>query len=112
MATLDKLLKEKATAIAKDPQKMKTVGEWIRPAYKGKVIVLATPEKAYHVVFTRDSVTVRKGDYPSCETRYNGSEQDLVAVLTGETNAYLGAKSDRLVMWGNLNDATVFERLL
>ncbi len=112
MARLDKLLKEKANAIGQDPQKMKIVKEWIREGYKGKVICFATPEKSYHVVIRQDGASVRAGDYPSCEARYIGSEENLTAVLTGEINAYLGARSNRLVLWGNLNDATVFERLL
>ncbi len=112
MTKLDKLLKDKVKTIAQDPKKMSLIKEWIREGYKGKVIGLVTSEKGYHVVFKKGNVLLRSGDYPSCETRYSGSEQDLIALLEGGTNAYRGARAGRLVVWGNLNDATVFERLL
>ncbi|MBI2832765.1 MAG: SCP2 sterol-binding domain-containing protein [Chloroflexi bacterium] len=112
MAELEKLLKEKADTITRDPGKMKVVGQWLKAGYKGKVIGFAAPDKSYHVVIKKDGVTVRPGDYPSSEARYSGSEKDLIAVLNSEINAYLGARTGRVVVWGNLNDATVFERLL
>ena len=112
MAKLEKLLKEKVSTITSDDGKMNIVREWIKEGYSGKIIVFSSPEKSYHVVLKKDGVSLRQGDYPSCEARYSGKEQDLLALLNGEINAYTGVRTDRLVVWGNLNEATTFERLL
>ena len=111
MSELDKLLKEKVNDINKDTEKMDYVRKWIGNGYSGKVIVFATPGKSHHMVFTRDKVILRAGEYPSCEVRYIGSEEDIMAVFSGETSAYTGVRTGRLVVWGNLNEATIFERI-
>jgi hypothetical protein len=111
MSKLDKLLKERVADINKDSEKLEYVRKWIGNGYSGKVVVFATPDKSRHMVFTKDKVFLRDGEYPSCEVRYIGSEEDLMAVFSGETSAYTGVRTGRLVVWGNLNEATIFERI-
>ena len=111
MSKLDNLLKEKVNEINKDTEKMDYVRRWIGNGYSGKIVVFATPEKSYHMVFTRDKVVLRSGEYPSCEVRYFGSEDNIIAIFSGETNAYTGVRTGRLVVWGSLNEATIFERI-
>ena len=111
MADLESLLKEKVKQVNSDKGRLDKVKEWI-DGYYGKVIGFIAPHKAYHLVFTKDGVSLREGDYPSCEVSYRGSEEALLRLLNRVTNTGEAVKSGQLKAWGNLNEATQFEAIL
>ena len=111
MADLERLLKEKVKQVNSDKERRDKVREWI-DSYYGKVIGFVTPGKAYHLVFTGDGVSLREGDYPSCEVSYRGSEEILQRLLNRQTSTSEAVKSGQLKAWGNLNEATKFEAIL
>ena len=63
-------------------------------------------------MFTRDEVSLREGDYPSCEAAYWGSEEAVTAVFKGESSLYAGVRTAGLKVYGSLNEAVRFEGLL
>ena len=111
MADLERLLKEKVKQINSDKGRLGKIREWIN-GYYGKVIGFVTPNKAYHLVFTREEVSLREGDYPSCEVFYRGSEEVMQKLLNRQKSTGEVVKSGQLKAWGNLNEAVTFEKIL
>ncbi len=111
MSKLKSLLTAKAKAINSSERLKQDVGRWLR-GYDGKIVGFETPEGAYHIVFTAAKVTVREGDYPSCEARYRGTEDSVISVLDGKDGAYAGYTAGRFHFWGSLSEAIAFEKLV
>ena len=91
-------------------EKMDMVKSWIKD-YRGKIINLKTPVKAFHIVFTVNDVSLRIGEYPSAEATYRGDEKVLIEILKGETKGPDEVRKGRLKLWGSLNEALAFERI-
>lgn len=111
MSKLKDELEKKVKQINEDEMRMKQVKEWI-DGYLGKIISFTTPNESYHVVFTKEEVNLREGGYPSCEASYRGSAEALEKVLRKELSASAGVKEGQLKVWGGLNEAISFEKLM
>ena len=111
MENIKKLLESKVTAMNQDPEKRKKIVRWI-DGYRGKVISFKTEDEAYHLVFEKDKVTLRDGNYSSCEFSYRGPRSVLAKVIQGEVSAGKAGMSGAIKGWGSLNEAMQFEKLL
>jgi len=110
MTKLQSLLIAKARQINQDEVLMNEIRSWLE-GYEGKIIGIKTPEEVYHLVFTDSGVTVREGEYPSCEGYYRGHEEEIVKVLEGKDSAYIGYPAGRFHFWGSLSETQKFERI-
>ena len=97
--------------INQDSQKRKKIKEWI-DGYRGKIIGLKTENEAYHLVFDQGRVTLRPGDYSSCEFCYLGPPEVLVKIIQGKESAMRCGMSGAIKGWGSVNEAQKFEKLL
>ena len=87
METIQTLLEKKVSSMNQDPGKQELIRDWI-DGYRGKVIGFRTENgTAFHLVFDQGKAEMRKGNYPSCEFFYFGSEDVLCAILRGENSA-------------------------
>ncbi len=111
MSQLRERLESLAAIVNRDAAKRATTDKWIGREW-GRIITFKTPEECYHLVFTRQTVALRDGSYPSCEAYYEGSAEALLQVLDGKLSAYGGAKRGQLKMRGSLNEANVLETLI
>jgi len=111
MSELQSYLREKVKQINEDKARLKLVRDWIN-GYWGKIIGFKTGDKGYHLVFTKDGVALRDGEYPSCEALYLGDEKAIMEILRKESSAYRSARGGKLKVWGSLNEARQFESLL
>ena len=112
MSELEALLKSKIEKINSRKDKLQEVGEWIGDGYRGKIIQLKFGDKAYHIVFTRDSVSLREGEYPSVEVTYYASEDVLLRIIKGETRAKTEIRAGNLVNLQSLHEAAEFEQIM
>ena len=101
----------KAKAINENKILRGELGNWLE-GYDGRIVSLETPDEAYHLVFSGDGVAVREGDYPSCEGRYRGSEENIIAVIEGADSAYRGYPEGHFHFWGSLSEMVKFEKLI
>lgn len=111
MSKLKEKLERKVREINEDRMRMEKVREWI-DGFFGKIICFKAPGESYHIVFTKERVELREGEYPSCEVYYHGDEEALEKVLDKELSASTGVKRGQLRIWGSLNEATKFEEIL
>lgn len=113
MDNFRELLVSKVTAINQDPEKKEKIREWIN-GYRGKVICFQVEEsgESYHLVFDKDKVILRKGNYSSCEFTYIGPRGVLVNIIHGKESARKAGMSAAIKGWGSLNEALQFEQLL
>jgi len=111
MESIKKILETVVTNINQDPQKRKKIKEWIN-GYRGKIIGLKTENEAYHLVFDHDIVTLRTGDYSSCEFCYIGPSEVLMKIIQGKESAMRCGMSGAIKGWGSVNEAQKFEKLL
>ncbi len=109
--SIKQLLEEKISAINQDPEKRKRITEWI-DGYRGKIIVFKSEKEAYHLIFEKGKVTLRAGDYSSCEFSYRGSVEVLTRILQRKESASKAGMAGAIKGWGSLNEAQQFERLL
>lgn len=112
MSELETLLKSKIDKINSRKDKLQEVREWIGDGYRGKVIQLKFGDKACHVVFTRESVSLREGEYPSVEVTYCASEDVLLKIIKGETRAKMEIRAGSLVNLQSLHEAAEFEQIM
>ena len=111
MSDLENMLRQKTGQINEDSVRRNKMLSWLGD-YHGKIIAFSVPGESYHLVFTQEGVTLRQGDYASCETAYQGKESAVLDVLKGKISLYAGVKAGQLEVRGNLNDAESFESLL
>lgn len=111
MSQLEETLVSITRKINSSDQSLKRVRDWI-DGYSGKVVQLTTEQKNYYLVFTKDGVSLRKGEYPSCELTYRGEENPLVKILKGQTSTYAEMKGENLTLWGSLHESVPFEGLI
>lgn len=111
MPALEQVLKQKAAEISGNPTKMAKVRDWI-DGYRGKILNFKTKGTAYHLVFTKEGVACRAGEYPSVELTYIGEEDALSSLVRGETTTRDAAKAGKLKTWHNLHEAVRFEEVL
>ncbi len=111
---LGNVLKQKVNQINKDEACLEAIKNWIKGAYGGpKIVRFKTPDKAYHLVFTEErGVELREGDYPSFNLSYQGSEENILKILNGETSAKTVWQAKELHIWGGLSEAVEFEKFL
>ena len=111
MSQLETLLESKVAGINSRKDKMAQVGEWI-DGYRGKIVGIKTDDKAYHVVFTKELVSFRVGDYPSADITYLGEEDALCRILSGETSTKEETRRGGVKIWQNMHEALPFEKAL
>ena len=111
MAELKSNLEQKVKQMNDDKAKMGQVQKWV-DGLKGKVITFKSPQESYHITFTKEKVSLREGDYPSCEVSYRGDQQNLLKILRGEEKAATVWRTGQLKVWGSLSEAMQFEALL
>ncbi len=111
MEDLKSLLEAKVAKFNQDPQKREQIHEWI-DGYRCKIICFKTETESFHIVFKKDKVVLRDGDYSSCEFSYLGPCDVLVRVLEAKSSARSAGMSGAIRGWGSLNEAQQFERLL
>ncbi len=111
MSALKEKLNEKIGEIKRDRSSMDKVRRWIN-GYFGKIINFKSEKESFHIVFKEEEIEVRDGYYPSVEVSYYGDEETLLKVLEKKLSASLGAKTGELSVFGNLNEAQMFESLL
>jgi len=114
---LEDILKQKVKQINEDKAHRQEIKDWTQLAYGGpevvKVVSFATPDKAYHLVFSAEKgVELREGEYPTFNLSYRGSEENILKVLSGEKSASNVWQNKELHVWGGLSEAFVFEKLL
>jgi hypothetical protein len=90
---------------------MAKVAEWV-DGYRGKIVQLIAGEESFHLVFTRQGVSLRRGEYPSCEITYSGEEGIILQLLQGQTTTSAETKGGRLTIWGNMHESLPFEAVL
>jgi hypothetical protein len=105
------LLEAKVAGFNENPGKKREIEEWI-DGYRFKVICFKTENEAFHLVFKKDGVILRTGDYSSCEFSYLGPDDALAQILEAKSSARSAGMSGRIKGWGSLNEAQQFERLL
>lgn len=107
------LLVSKVAAINQDPGKKEKIREWIN-GYRGKVICFQVEEtgESFHLVFDRDKVILRKGNYSSCEFTYTGPQGVLAEIIEGKNSAMKCGMSGAIKGWGSVNEALEFEKVL
>jgi putative sterol carrier protein len=111
MKDIKTFLEAKVMTINQDPEKRRKIEKWIN-GYRAKVICLKTETESYHLVFKKDRVTLRPGDYSSCEFTYIGPKDVLLEILQGKKSAGSTGMAGAIKGWGSLNEAQQFERLL
>ncbi len=111
MSDLEKLLKSKVKEINTQEKKLKKVDEWV-DGYRGKIIGIGSGDEAYHLVFTKGNVSLRKGEYPSVELTYLGDAKSIGAILRGETTTKTEIRKGNIKTWHNLHEAVPFEEVL
>ena len=112
MSELETLLKSKIDNINSQENKMQEVRQWLGSGYVGKVIQLKFGDKAYHIVFTREGVSLREGEYPSVEVTYWASEDVLLKIIKGETRAKMAVRAGTLINLQSLREAAEFEQVM
>lgn len=93
------------------PESIKRIVDWI-DGYDGKVIQFKSPSEDYCLVFTPSGAVLRKGEYPSCDVTYIGSEQSLLKILAGESSGRNELRAGGFKIWGNLHETFKFEAVL
>ncbi|MBI2846256.1 MAG: hypothetical protein HYX82_00080 [Chloroflexi bacterium] len=111
MSQLEDVLKATVKELNSRVEKLAKVRTWI-DGYRGKIIGLRTPHKAYHIVFTMEKVDLREGEYPSVDVGYIGDEDVLVKILKGETSGREEIRKGSLKTWQNLHETFKFEDIL
>ncbi len=111
MKGLRALLEAHVKRFREDPEKKKEIRKWI-DGYRSKVICFKTDREAFHLVFKRDEVVLRNGDYSSCEFSYLGPADALARILEAKSSAGPAGMAGVIKGWGSLNEAQRFERLL
>lgn len=111
MPQLEALLRSKVEEINSREEKLAKVRAWI-DGYRGKIIQLRTKDNAFHLVFTKDKVELRKGEYPSVDVTYIGEEDVLMRILRGETSGREEIRKGALKTWQNLHETFRFEDVL
>ena len=112
MSELETLLKSKIDSINSRKDKMQEVRDWIGDGYVGKVVQLKIGDNAYHIVFTREGVSLREGEYPSVEVTYYASEDVMLQVIKGETRAKMAVRAGTMVTLQSLREAAEFEQIM
>lgn len=110
MSELEALLKARVAEVNKRRTLLNKVREWV-DGYTGKIIELRTKDKTYHLVFTKDRVSLREGEYPSVELTYHGEEEALMRLIKGESSTKEEVKKGRLKTWHNLHEAAKFQEV-
>lgn len=111
MSELEKLLQSLVAHINSSSESLKKVQTWIN-GYRGKIVQLITKRESFHLVFTNEAVSLRKGEYPSGEITYYGEESVLLRILKGQASASSETKAGNLTLWGNMHESLPFEGLL
>jgi len=109
--TIKSYLKEVIERINQDKQSLDSIRAWI-DGYEGKIVTLKGSSGSYHIIFTKQGVSFREGIYPSCEVYYEASDEVILNILQGKLSAYSGVKNNRCKVWGSLNEASNFEKIL
>jgi putative sterol carrier protein len=111
MKTIKELLESKVAEMNQNSEKRKKIQKWVGN-HNGKVICFKTGTEMFHLVFERDKVTLREGNYSSCEFSYIGPQDVLAAIIQGKESAMKCGMSGAIKGWGSVNEAVQFEKLL
>jgi hypothetical protein len=111
MEDIKALLEAKVAKFNQDPEKREEIEKWI-DGYRCKIICFKTETESFHVVFKKDNVVLRHGDYSSCEFSYLGPSDMLAQILQAKNSARSAGMAGTIKGWGSLNEAQQFERLL
>jgi hypothetical protein len=90
---------------------MERVKDWI-DGYRGKVIQISAEGEFYHLVFTKEKVSLRKGQYPSVDVTYLGSRDAIVKILKGETTGRAESRAGNIKIWNSLHETFPFEAVI
>ena len=69
-------------------------------------------EKNFHIVFTRDGISLREGEYPACECTFVTSEEILKLLASKELGLRDAARSGKLTQWGNFHEGLTFANVV
>jgi hypothetical protein len=111
MKRVESYLKEKVNYINSYKESLDAIRAWI-DGYEGKIVTLKGSSGSYHIIFTKQGVSFREGIYPSCEVYYEASDEVILNILQGKRNAYSEVKNNRCKVWGSLNEASHFEKIV
>ena len=111
---METILKQKVKQINEDKVRLEAIKSWIDQCFgTPKIVSFKTPDKAYHLLFTKENgVELREGEYPSVEVHYQGDEETMLKILNGEATAATVWRSGEFHVWGYLDHAFAFEKLL
>lgn len=111
---LESILKQKIEQINSNQKLLAGIKNWIDDCFGiPKIVTLVTPDKAYHLLLTKEKgIELRDGDYGAFTLSYHGTEANIIKLLNGELRAASAWKENKLRIWGGLNEAFHFERLL
>lgn len=111
---LERILKQKVQQINSDERLLAGVKNWIDDCFGiPKIVTLVTPDNAYHLILTKENgAELREGDYGAFTLSYHGTEENILKLLNGELHATSAWKEEKLRIWGGLNEAFHFEKLL
>lgn len=111
MSELERVLKSKVAEINSRKDKLEKVRGWI-DGYRGKIVQLITKDEAYHIVFTKESASLRPGEYASVDVTYQGDEAALIKIVKGETTAKMQARAGTIRTRQNMSDSFGFEHVV
>ena len=111
MSDLESYLVSAVEMINTEEGKKEKVRNWIN-GYRGKVIEFRTPEQDYHIVFTTEKASLRKGGYPSPEISYVGEDEVILRVLKGESRASSEQKEGNIKIRLNMHEHFALRKVL
>ncbi|MHA1651332.1 MAG: SCP2 sterol-binding domain-containing protein [Candidatus Helarchaeota archaeon] len=91
------------------------INKWINGRY-GKIIgwKIRTQdhEENYHLIFDPDGVRLNVGEYPAFDIMMIGDPETILGILKGEKHIDAELKQRRVMIWGNLNEGIIFQKVL
>ncbi|MHA1277416.1 MAG: hypothetical protein ACTSQI_10920 [Candidatus Helarchaeota archaeon] len=119
MSTHEKVIKsilEPVISIIKSqPNAQVLIDQWINGKY-GKIIgwKIRTPnwEENYHLIFTTEDTRLNVGEYPAFDILFIGNADTILSLLKGEKRIDKELKEKTIMVWGNLNEGIMFQKIL
>ncbi len=101
--------------IKSKPEARAIVNKWINGKY-GKIIgwkmKSTDQEENYHLIFTSDDVRLNVGEYPAFDVMMIADSERILSILKGEKSINSELKTKNFMVWGNLNEGIIFEKIL
>ena len=112
---LKSILKPFIAAVKSKPNVKALVTKWIDMKY-GKIIgwkiKSEKQEENYHLVITSEEAHLNVGEYPAFDVMLIGNSETILGILNGQKNINVEMKEKRLMVWGNLNEGLMFQKVL